>query len=183
MSFMDINNFVPSHTEVLPGLWLGNEASSQNEKFIREKNISLVINCSKSIPNKFENIGVRYMRLPVNDPGPLRNPWQNDDNIHMITLIPNATEAIREALEDGQNVLVHCHAGAQRSATVVINYIIHYGEFAVGPNFHMLSDADKKRVLYNSAVSYLVYRRPFVYYGGLNNNFRYALEQVLGTSL
>jgi protein-tyrosine phosphatase len=101
----------------------------------------------------------------------------------MVTLIPKATDAIRAALERGENVLVHCHAGAQRSATVVVNYLIQYGHFVVNRDFNTLAENQKKQMLYNSSVNYLVFKRPFVYYGGLNNNFRYALENILGTPL
>jgi protein-tyrosine phosphatase len=185
MRIMDVNTFVPSHTEVLPGLWLGNEASSQSEKFVRGKNISFIVNCSKSIPNKFEgtSYNIAYLRLNVNDPGPLNNPWENDDNIQMITLIPQAIESMRLALRNGQNILVHCHAGAQRSASVVIYYLITYGHFTVGPEFNNLSDQEKKKILYHSSVNYLLCKRPFVYYGGLHNNFKYALEQILNANL
>jgi len=184
MSFIDINNYISSYTEILPGLWLGNEAASQDENFIRRHNISLIVNCSKKIPNRFANIpGMDYVRLSVNDPGPLTAPSRNQDNIDMITLIPWAANIIHEALENGKNVLVHCHAGAQRSANVIVYYLMKYGAFAVTPQFAQASPQQRARILYNTVVNYVVSKRPFVYYGGLNNNFKYALEQILGTSL
>ena len=132
MSFIDINSYISSYTQILPGLWLGNEAASQNEDFIRKNRITLIVNCSKKIPNTFENRmfgqptipGIRYIRLPVNDPGPLVSPSRNQDNLDMIILIPQAARAIHHALQRGEHVLVHCHAGAQRSASVVIYYLL-----------------------------------------------------------
>jgi len=112
---VDINSITPSYTQVLNGLWISNEAASQSAKFMHTKNISFVVNCSKNIPNKFDKY-IRYLRLNVNDPGPFKTGHSNEDNIKMIKYIPMAVNAIHEALQRGENVLVHCHAGAQRSA-------------------------------------------------------------------
>jgi protein-tyrosine phosphatase len=176
---IDVNTFISSHTQIIPGLWIGNEASSQDGNFIRKNNISFIINCTNSIANKFEK-DIRYMRLPVNDPGPLRSPRiANPDNVKMISLIPRAARALNDALVQGENVLVHCHAGAQRSASVVIYYLIKYGNFAVSEAFKNALEPEKKRILYRSSVNYVTSKRPIVYFGGSHNNFSYAFEHLL----
>lgn len=189
---MDINSYISSCTQILPGLWLGNEAASQNENLIRKNRITLIVNCSKKIPNAFDvfptpragnALDVRYIRLPVNDPGPLVNPSRNQDNLDMIVLVPQAAKIIHEFINRGENVLVHCHAGAQRSATVVVYYLMRYGKFHVTPEFTNALSQRRIQILYNSAVNYVVSKRPFVYYGGLHNNFKYALEQICGCDL
>lgn len=186
---MDINSYISSCTQILPGLWLGNEAASQNANFVNKNHITLIVNCSKKISNAFEvshisnTPGIRYIRLPVNDPGPLIVPSRNQDNLDMIILVPQAAEIIRESLNRGESVLVHCHAGAQRSATVVIYYLMRYGRFRITPEFTNAMPQKQIQILYNSAVNYVVSKRPFVYYGGLHNNFKYALEQICGCDL
>lgn len=185
MQYIDINTFIPSYTEVVPGLWLGNEAASQDADFIRNAGIRLIINCTKKAPNKFaSSLGyINYVRLSINDPGPLVVGSRNQDNIDMITLIPYAAHLIHQALQRGESVLVHCHAGAQRSASVVVYYLMQYGKFALGPDYYRANLADRKRAKYEAVKRYLVSKRPFVYYGGTHNNFRYAMEQILGVSL
>lgn len=128
-------------------------------------------------------MNVRYIRLPINDPGPLSAPSRNQDNLDMITLIPQAANIIHDALQRGENVLVHCHAGAQRSASVIVYYLMQYGVFHVTSEFRNTSPCKQKQILYNSSVNYVVSKRPFVYYGGLHNNFKYALEQICGCAL
>ena len=186
MQYIDINNYISSYTEIVPGLWLSNEAASQDVNFIRKHDIRFIVNCTKKIPNKFANTHfpqARYVRLSVNDPGPLTTPSRNQDNIDMITLIPYAVQLIHLALQRGESVLVHCHAGAQRSASVVIYYLMQYGKFALGPAYYRASVDERKRMLYSAAKNYVVSKRPVVYYGGMNNNFKFAMEQILGAHL
>jgi hypothetical protein len=183
---MDINSRITSCTEIVPGLWLGNEAASQDIKFLRENNIKLVMNCSKNIPASPKGSGVqKIFRIPIDDPGPLITPSRNSDNLSMVVLIPQAVSIIHEHLLRGPDagaVLVHCHAGAQRSASVVVYYLMKHGQFKMSRGralqLGMMSAQDRKRVLYKSAVAYIVSKRPIVYYGGMHNNFRYAIDQL-----
>jgi protein-tyrosine phosphatase len=181
MPHLDVNSYVGSATEIMPRLWLGNEKISQDENFIRQHHISFIVNATKDIPNKFET-RIRYLRLPVNDPGPVITPSRNQDNIDMITLVPQAVEDIHRALQNGETVLVHCHAGAQRSATVVVYYLMQYGKFSINSKCYVtmlhMSPIARKRLLYRTVVNYIVSKRPIVYYGGLHNNFKYAISMM-----
>ena len=44
----------------------------------------------------------------------------------MFNALPSTTDTIHERIQQGQNVLVHCQAGRQRSAAVVSAYLVRH---------------------------------------------------------
>jgi len=107
---------IPDAHEIVPGIWLGNKRASENEKWLREKNITVVFNATKDIP--FSTSIKKQYRIPV------------DDNLQPVE-IRNMTlwshEAVYKLMMErnkGQNILVHCAAGMQRSAAIVGMYLI-----------------------------------------------------------
>lgn len=83
---------------------------AHNPEFMKSHNIKHVINCTKDVSFRFPRLN--GFRISVND-----DFAENDTMAHNL---PIAVEAIESALAFGNSgVLVHCHAGMQRSATVV----------------------------------------------------------------
>lgn len=111
-------------TEIISGLWISNEESALNETFLDSKHIKVIINVSEDIP--FVN-KKRYVchRLAIND-----NPAYTgaEDNFMMYNAFLKIVDYIHECLTKQINVLVHCHAGKQRSATLVCAYIMKYAQ-------------------------------------------------------
>lgn len=169
---MDVNGRWSSATEILPGLWLGNEAASQNEKFFKHYNITAVVNATKQIPCKFADKGVRYYRVPVNDPGG-GHPLTQEDQQIMLAHLTEAVEFIRQNRKKNQVVLVHCHAGAQRSAAIVAAYLMTYGKFVIQSTDDPLKIQQKKLHL---TVKKMVRLRPVAFFGGRSINFQAALK-------
>jgi rhodanese-related sulfurtransferase len=90
-------------------LWVGSARDAADVPWLREHGFGLVVNCTRHLP--FARIaGVKFVRVDVND-----DPAYNEK---MFEALPSATREIARALENEVNVLVHCHAGMQRSATV-----------------------------------------------------------------
>lgn len=132
---------VPAH-EILPGLWLGNRVAALDPKFLREKRIQAVFNCTKDIP--FIESTPLKVRIPVDDnlqPTEIRNLelWSTQ-------FVPK----VKAALLKGP-VLVHCHAGMQRSAAVVAMLLIHM--------LHVDTD---------TAIKYIQFRRPIAFRPAVN---------------
>lgn len=150
----DLNKSIPYATQIVPGLWLGNQASSQSTAFLHENNISAIVNCSKNIPNSFGNI--TYYRVPVDDHGPYIDEYAEYNIEKLRKLLPETIKILDYHLGRNESVLVHCHAGAQRSATVVINYLLH---------------RSARGTKYPEVKEFVVKKRPVVYYGGRRNNF------------
>ena len=100
---------------VLPGLWLGNAKSSMDEEFLKKNNIVCVFNCTKQLPFH-SHIRKRY-RVPVDDN--LRAEEIRNMELWSFETIYKLTKEHKQGA-----VLVHCHAGMQRSACVVAMYLI-----------------------------------------------------------
>lgn len=154
---MDINTHIISADEILPGLWLGNEATSQSAQFMRDKNIRVIVNASQNIPSKF--IGqIYYIRVPVDDPGiyGIREGERNIDVKIMKKSLPLVLGYIDRARKWNMNILVHCHAGAQRSATIVAMYLWKCGHAHTA----------------NDAIQQVIKKRSIAFFGGDSVNFR-----------
>jgi rhodanese-related sulfurtransferase len=101
--------------EILPGLWLGNIAASSNGAFLVKNRINTVFNCTKNIP--FHEAARNRYRLPVDD------NLQEEEIRNMELWSFETVYKLRLEHKNGP-VLVHCHAGMQRSAAVVAMYLI-----------------------------------------------------------
>jgi predicted protein tyrosine phosphatase len=112
-------NFKNAH-EIIPGLWLGNVHSSTDIDFHKTYNIMSIFNCTKDLkfPKK-HNPSQKHFRLPVHD------NLQPEEIIQMGNLSFEIVAMLDRELEKGKTVLVHCFAGAQRSAAVVAMYLIY----------------------------------------------------------
>jgi protein-tyrosine phosphatase len=102
--------------EILPGLWLGNFNSSKDEVFLKTKNISTVINCTKDLP--FSPLATIRYRVPVDD------NLQADEIRNMELWSYEIIYKLVHEMKKGQPVLVHCAACMQRSAAVLAMYLI-----------------------------------------------------------
>ena len=100
--------------EIVPGLWIGSSADSRSRVFLREHNIGLVINASKTIP--FTSRNILGYRVAVDD-----HPSENDT---MLEYFPITSKLIDETLKSGKCVLVHCFAGVQRSCAIGAAYLL-----------------------------------------------------------
>lgn len=143
-------------TEILPGIWLGDMYSAGDYAFFTRNNIKAVLNCTKDIPNFFEDRGVKYHRLNVDD------SLNKQDIIDMYKGLPEAIKWIYNRHDkEGLNVYIHCHQGIQRSPTAVIAYLFH----------------TRKRDL-KVCIKYVSEKRPIVYFGGKQCNFLWPLVKV-----
>jgi len=139
---------IPDAHEIVPGIWLGNKRASENDKWLRDKNIKVVFNATKDIP--FSPSIKKQYRIPVDDnlqPEEIRNMTQwSHEAVYKLLKEHNA----------GNTVLVHCAAGMQRSAAIVAMYLIA-----------------TKGMPWQHAISYIQGIRPIAFRPGAN--FRESL--------
>lgn len=106
----------PLGPNVGPRLWLGNKKSAADADFIRRQGINVVFNCTKDLP--FSPLIPHQYRVPVHDnlePQEIQN---------MLLWSPEIIAKLVKEYKRGGVILVHCHAGMQRSAAVVAMLII-----------------------------------------------------------
>ena len=138
-------------TEIIPGLWVGDQISAQDKTFFDNYNITVVVNCTKQLPQSFENNNILYMRIPIDD------SLQENDINKMARYLPSVVDFIHKNRK--RNILIHCHAGMQRSAAVVAAYLHkHYN------------------MPFQKAIQHIVTRRPIAFHWGNHVNFHKALK-------
>lgn len=102
--------------EVVPGLYLASFADVSQRG--SEASEYFIVNCSRDLPMLSPN-GVR---LAIDDA-----PAENE---RMLGFFPRVTQLIRRKLREGDDVIVHCWAGQQRSAAVVAAYLMKYAHMS-----------------------------------------------------
>lgn len=123
--------------EIIPGLWLGNINASQSGEFLDKNKIQAVFNCTKNIP--FYGGTRTLYRIPVDD------NLQMEEIRNMELWSFEAVYKLRLEHKKGP-VLVHCHAGMQRSACIVAMYLIAINGLKV-----------------EEAIAYIKQRRPIAF--------------------
>lgn len=96
---------------IIPRLWLGDRNSAADGKFLRNNNITVVFNCTKDLP--FHSSVTRRYRLPVDD------NLEPEEIENMERWAPEAVYKVLAEYNSGRSILIHCHAGMQRSAALM----------------------------------------------------------------
>lgn len=129
--------------QIIPNLWLGNLRAAQDETFLRNAGIQVVFNCTKDAP--FHPSIRRRYRVPVDD------NLQQDEIRNMELWSYEIVYKMVNEYKEGRPILVHCHAGMQRSpAVVAIFLMVIY------------------RMSLDQAKAFLKQRRPIVFFPSAN---------------
>ena len=107
-------------TPIIDNILLGNAYNARNYYELDEDNTGLIINCSRNIPDYFEDY-FTYHRVSIKD--------KNGENI--LPLLDDAVDAMDAFIKENpdKTVLVHCFMGSSRSATVLMAYLIKYKKY------------------------------------------------------
>jgi protein-tyrosine phosphatase len=100
-----------SYDQIINDLYIGNKNSLDFYK-----KFSLIVNCTKN-DVKFPPNCTNCIRIPVDD--------TPDESENLFNLI-NSTNILQKIHTCSGPVLVHCHAGRQRSCAVVACYLVRY---------------------------------------------------------
>ncbi|KIM68877.1 hypothetical protein SCLCIDRAFT_13597 [Scleroderma citrinum Foug A] len=96
-------------------LYLGNIQAATSSRSLTERRITHIVSvCSDPIPAEVPESGIYHLRIPVEDV----------DFADLLIHLPRACHFIDQAIKSEGVVLVHCHQGLTRSATVVAAYLM-----------------------------------------------------------
>ena len=135
--------------EILPNLWLGNIRAATSPQWLGEKGIKCVFNCTKDIP--FVPTIQRQYRVPVDD------NLQAEEIRNLELWSYEVVFKLMREYKTGQPILVHCHAGMQRSAACMAMFLIV-----------------AKNMTPEQAIRYIKERRPIAFTPGVN--FKQSIE-------
>ena len=179
-------NLIIKKSDINGNLWLGNAKAALNINFLVDNNINVIINVSPDIPYVFDIMdpemlckqnknycGLHHletMRIPVFD------SLLPHDIYLMEQYLPQVLPYIIQKLyKEKKNVLVHCFAGAQRSAAIVaaVLYTLQEKE-----NFPEAKSKCMKKI-----IKYITKLRPRVFSWGLRVNFKESLENYFNIKM
>lgn len=117
--------------KIIPRLWLGNLQSSQDPNFLKQNRITVIVNCTKDLPF-LQLPGVYKYRVPVDD------NLQEKEIISMVGWIEKIIPLINEHYQKGRSILIHCYAGMQRSAIIMLSYLYKYHTNNAGEALYLI---------------------------------------------
>ena len=107
--------------EITPMLYVGSYSEAESYIARKEGVKVFVVNCTKDLPN----LVTKCYRVAVDDDG------ASESFDAMYNEFSRVTCKMHAALERGEEVIVHCKQGQQRSAAVVAAYIMRYMHYSL----------------------------------------------------
>lgn len=114
--------------EVADGLFVGTVADAGDKALLREHEITSIVSLTHAEPDGGFPSDLPVKSVPMRD-GP-RNDLQRFDQ---------AVTHVRSCLKTGDNLLVHCSAGASRSPAVVATALALYNEIGLEAAFEQIA--------------------------------------------
>ena len=108
-------------------LYLGSVGAAYSLNVLKSLNISYILTVCECLPPKFPN-EFTYKVISVTD----------DPSTQLKNYFNEALDFIRNAINQGKNILVHCFAGVSRSASIVIAYLIKYHHLDYIPAYNLV---------------------------------------------
>lgn len=126
-------------TEIISGLWIGDIDDAFNNTFLKDNNITILINCTLNYT--FPNIKINKLRIPISSNlTPLKD---------MILLKKNKDKILKYLYENLNNssILIYCYDGLIISPLIVSLFLIKYGNISKDNIRSILKSKNQKIIL------------------------------------
>lgn len=115
--------------EIIPHLYIGSIACASNLEELQTKKITHILCCGFGLklffPDKF-----KYHKINLLD----------SVTEHIRKYFEETNEFINNAIINGKNVLVHCHAGISRSSSIIIAYLMKHKLMNFNKAFELIKE-------------------------------------------
>lgn len=103
--------------QIFPHVFLGGTHHVKDKDFLDNLKIHAIVNCLKySGSSDFLRPYFKYHHVP----------WNDDPDQDILQDLDLAARFIHRHVKRGLNVLIHCQAGASRSPTIIVGYMISF---------------------------------------------------------
>ena len=100
---------------IINNIYLGSSYNAANYNELNLKNIGLIINITKEIPNYYKDDFEYYNIIDIDDTNDNHISGHIDEIIRVINKYNNRS--------DSKNILIHCFMGSSRSASLLAGYV------------------------------------------------------------
>ena len=126
--------------EILSGLWIGDSAILNSQKFMKENSIDIILNCTQIFD--FPDLDIQKIRLP----------FSNDKNSDTdLMLLRQNKDKILSFIDDNitdKNILIVCYDGKSISPFLVSLYIAEYSKIDKKSIYNILLTKDSSLSLW-----------------------------------
>ena len=95
-------------------LYLGNKQAAIDKDLLLELNIKYIVQLAPMPHNPILESSIGHLKIPI----------QGGKRTNVAPVLPQAMAFIHMAISSGENILVHCKHGENRSVSVVMAYIM-----------------------------------------------------------
>ena len=169
-------------SEVLPRLFLTNHTTATNLKWLQQNNVKLIVNVSKDLPfssnapHLATTPNTLMLRVYIDDiytsDVAVRTFEQNSMSLHL----DHVVDFIHIILKDPNSaVVVHCLHGIQRSAAIIVGYLLKYGRSEIKNT--VPAQLYTYQSYLDKAIQYVINKRPKAFVGGKYINFADSMKK------
>jgi len=100
-------------------IYVGDQRVAKSEELLSKLHIKRIVNCTHNIDN-FHGEKFQYLRFPI-------GKWRqfNATEEQLLQFMQSYLSFIEEGIRKGENIFIHCLAGAHRAGTAGVIAIMH----------------------------------------------------------
>ena len=127
----NIYNLYTDPSKITNNIYIGNLVNARDFYKLNELDVGLIVNCTLEIPNYFPEY-LEYINVKIID--------VEGENIYkyLDTTVKKINDFIIK--NPTKKVLVHCFAGASRSVSIVLGYLIKYKKMSFYDAIHLCKE-------------------------------------------
>jgi len=105
-------------------VFVGNQTAAEGLEILKSSNICNVVNCTRSMENFHQDVdGFNYFRFDISNWMSVIPKKRTVSDV--IGFFGPVFDFIEKALQRGENVLIHCLAGAHRAGTTGVVFLMY----------------------------------------------------------